>query len=387
MIMPIFQAIRDLFAHLLPKKVAHFILPKADYAFLIHPLTFKDAEVKYGFAKYLPAKLINFWYAHYWPIIAAPILGLRSEKNKSLKGYVIAVPLTPNQMFQNIDLAKHRILAGIKLAEKMGASLIGLGGFTSILTHDGKDLLGKANIGITTGNSLSSLIAIKNLRQACKKTGLNLKTSNLVIVGAAGSVASACAKILVKQVKKLLIVDINKAENKKLYNELIKIQSNAEVELANTLDNLNQYDCIITATSSFVPIVKSQHLKPGAIVVDACQPKNIDLDVVHNREDVLVIDSGVAEAEEVICNLQMGLFKNEAYSCLGEVLLLAYRNYRDNFSIGKVNPDQVEELSKYMDNSKIKLAKFRNTNGYISDEKIKLITKIITKQNDNSKVL
>ena len=379
--MLLLEAFRDLIAHFLPGKIAGFILPKADYVFLVHPLSFKDARKKYPFAKYLPDKLINLWGTHYWPIIGASIDGLLSTDGNLLKGYIIITPLTPEQMFRDVKSARNKILRGVKLAEKMKASLIGLGGFNSILTHDGKYLIGKAKIAMTTGNSFSAFIAIENLRKACRIIGLDLKSSTLAIVGAAGSVGSACAKILAKEVGKLIIIDINKTESKKLYNQLISMlpnsSNNHNIETYHTLESLNQCDCILTVTSSFIPIIKSKHLKSGVVVVDACQPKNIDLEVVNNRNDVLVIDSGIAETEDINCNMDLGPFKNEVYACLGEVLLLSYRNYYSNYSIGKVAPRQVEELSNYMKNSKIKLAKFRNESGYIEQEKLEYIKEII----------
>ena len=378
----LYEAIRDLIAHLLPHRIASFILPKADYVFLIYLLNLKDAKIKYPFAKYLPDKLIDIWGTHYWPIIGDSIIGLRSKNGNLLKGYIIITPLTPKQMFRNTKLATRKILKGVKLAEKMRASLIGLGGFNSILTHDGKDLMDKVKIGITTGNSFSALIAIKNLRKACEAVGLNLKLATLTIVGAAGSVGSACAKILANEVNKLVIIDINKAENEKLYNQLIKESSshNCKIEVYHTLESLKQCDCILTATSSFVPIIKSEHLKNGTIIIDACQPKNVDLDVVNNRKDVLVIDSGIAETKSINYNIDLGLFKNEVYACLGEILILAYKKSNNNFSIGKVNPQQVEELSGYMKDSDIKLAKFRNESGYITQEKLGYIKEIIVKE-------
>ena len=59
----LYEAIRDLIAHLLPHRIASFILPKADYVFLIYLLNLKDAKIKYPFAKYLPDKLIDMGYS------------------------------------------------------------------------------------------------------------------------------------------------------------------------------------------------------------------------------------------------------------------------------------------------------------------------------------
>ena len=379
----VLTAIRDLLAHWLPLKMANIILPKGDYVFLVHPLSFRDAVKKYSFARFFSEKIIRFWSTHYWPIIGAPISGLKSEEGAPLKGYVIIVPLTPEQMFRDVALARCKILQGVKLAEKMGATLIGLGGFNSILTHDGQDLIGKAEIGITTGNTLSAYAAIENLHNISNMMDVNLRKSVLAIVGSAGSVGSACAKILADNVEKLIIIDVDKSKNEKLYSKLAGKGSSAEIEMDHSLEGLKKCDFILTSTSSVVPIVKSEHLKSGAIVVDACQPKNVAPDVMEKRDDVLVIDSGIFETDNINCKMDLGPFANEVYACLGEILILARNKDSRNFSIGKVDPQHVNLLSEYAKRSNIKLAKFRNEKGYITQAQLDSIKQIVLNRENN----
>lgn len=56
---------------------------------------------------------------------------------------MIGVPLTPKQMTENRNLAKKRILQAVKLAEKKGVTIIGLGGLIASVTEGGTYILKK----------------------------------------------------------------------------------------------------------------------------------------------------------------------------------------------------------------------------------------------------
>ena len=73
-----------------------------------------------------------------WPVTVAEVKGLKSLNNgEIIPGYIISVPLTPRQMMKNRHLVKKRILQAVKLAEKKGATIVGLGGLTASLTAEG----------------------------------------------------------------------------------------------------------------------------------------------------------------------------------------------------------------------------------------------------------
>ena len=93
----------------------------------------------------------------YWPVTLSKITGLKSiATGKSLYGFIITIPLTARQMMENRQLALRKIIQGTKLAEKLGARLIGLGGLTSSLSKGGLDLLEKININVTTGHAYTA---------------------------------------------------------------------------------------------------------------------------------------------------------------------------------------------------------------------------------------
>jgi predicted amino acid dehydrogenase len=258
----------------------------------------------------------------------------------------------------------------IRLAEKLGARIVGLGAFTSIVTDDGNYFRGKVKAGITTGNAYSAAVAIENLERLLFLTGRDIAKSNVAVVGGAGSVGSACSRILVKKTKELIIVD----KNKKALDRLADfISVNGRVKARTDIASIKEADGVIAVTNAPGAIVRASHLKRGAVVVDAAQPKNVSRHIPRQRDDVIVVESAIVKTKGINFNFDFGLNDEEALGCLAEVLLLTWIEHDGDFSLGKVDPLQVSEISKIAKEADFRLADFRNSNGYINGDLINFI--------------
>ena len=365
MIKQILEAFRDLIIGALPKRlVPRFV--EGDFAFLCHPLDERDAQRKYPFTKGISQRLFEIWTKHFWPVLGAPILGPGKINGLESKGWAVIQPLAPAIMVKDPESARKMIIRGVKLCEKLGFRLVALGGYNSIITRDGEDLLGKVNIAITTGNSYSALLVIQNLRKLPELLKFDLKNEKISLIGAAGSVGSACSEILPTLAGEVWLLDNNKKALRELTERLQHKFSNIR-----SFDNLNmikESDIVITATSTPRAIVHNEHLRPGLILIDAAQPKNVSEEIARKRDDVLVIDSGIAELPGLACEMEMGPYENEVYACLGEAIALACLSRYENFSIGKVKASQVDELSQIVNRLGFNVAKFRNISGFIGSD-------------------
>ncbi len=91
--------------------------------------------------------------------------------------------------------------------------------------------------------------------------------------------------------------------------------------------------------------VRSDHLKPGSIVIHAAQPRNVSVKVPQERKDVVVIESGVAEVKGLKVNCDFGLRKeNEVYSCFAELLLLCWMKEYDEDHVDPISEEYVLKL-------------------------------------------
>lgn len=360
------QLFRDLMIRFLPGPVARLFVTPITFAFIGHPRTLSDVPRKFPFARFLPAHIVERWFRYQWPFVASYITGLTMADGTPTTGAMLISPLTTEQMIRNPRLARQRILQTVRLAEKMGARIAGLGAFTSIVTRDGRDLEGKVRLGLTTGNPHSAAIAVQNVLHAAALTNLSLPHATAAIVGGAGSVGSACAKMLARLVAKLVIIDIKKEAVQHLLAELAR--QPAAVDGASSLDRVREADIVIAATNNPHILLTADLLKPGAIVIDAAQPKNVSEDIPHQRPDVVVIESAVVQTPGVDVHFDLDLAPGEALGCLSETMILTAIGWRGHYSLGKADPSLAAHMIAAGRALGFRLAQFRNSSGYITDE-------------------
>ena len=362
------QVLRDLVIRFLPGSVARLLVTPITFAFIGHPRTLDDVPRKFPFARFLPSHLVERWFRYQWPFVASYITGVKLVDGTPTAGAMLISPLTTEQMIRNPRLARQRVLQTVRLAEKMGATIAGLGAFTSIVTRDGQDLEKKVRLGLTTGNPHSAAIAVQNVIHAAALTNLSLPHATAAIIGGAGSVGSACAKLLARLVEKLLIIDIKKDALHNLVATLSKEPTT--VEGMTNLDRVREADIVIAATNNPHILVTATHLKPGAIVIDAAQPKNVSEEIPHLRPDVVVIESAVVQTPDVDVHFDLDLAPREALGCLSETMILTAIGWRGHYSLGKADPSQASHIIAAGRSLGFRLARFRNSQGYITDEQL-----------------
>jgi len=360
---------RDLLLRYMPSFLAQAIAGHGTYAFIVHPRDLDDHARKYPFAKEMPKIVRYLWSRFQWPIIGSQITGLVTRYGRRENGWMIICPLTTQQMIKNRKLASKRVLQSVQLAEKLGARIVGLGAFTSIVTSDGKDLLGKVRCGLTTGNAYSAAVAVDNVCNLLQAISKPVEKSVVAVVGAAGSEGSACSKLLAGKVAKLILIDKNVAGGENLAKQLMQ-HGQAETKFTTRIDAIREADAVIAVTNAPGAIVRASHLKPGAIVVDAAQPKNVSHHIPKQRKDVLVVESAIVQTPGVRINFDLGLGETEALGCLAETQVLTWLEHRGHFSLGKADLKQVQEIYEAAREAGYRLAPFRNSIGYISEEDI-----------------
>jgi fatty aldehyde-generating acyl-ACP reductase len=367
------QVLRDGFIRWLPRPIARLLAPTISFAFIAHPRDLSDIPRKFPLAYLLPARIAELWFRYQWPFVASYITGLRTKSGRHITGAMLISPPTTKQMVQNPRLARTRVIQTARLAEKMGARIVGLGAFTSIVTRDGQDLLGKVDVGVTTGNAHSAAIAVQNVVLAASLTNLSLPHATAAVVGGAGSVGSACAKLLAPVTARMILVDI-KRDALRQVAQILRDQSRT-VETSSSVDIVRQADVVIVATNSPHVLITADHLKPGAIIIDAAQPKNVSETVPVERRDVLVIESAVVKTPDVDCHFDLDLGHGEALGCLSETMLLAAIGWEGHYSLGKAHPRQAADMIAAGRSLGFRLAYFRNSSGYITEDHLLHVAK------------
>src|SRR5436309_2560492 len=104
------------------------------FAFIIHPIKAKDVAKRFPIAKFVPDRLIEAVIKGKEPIVAAKIEGIQSITGEAAEGWFIGCPFTPRQFLSlPIDYVYDKMEKCGLLAEEVGAGIIGLGAFTSVV--------------------------------------------------------------------------------------------------------------------------------------------------------------------------------------------------------------------------------------------------------------
>lgn len=350
-----------------------------EFAFLVHPRDERDAARRFGFAKFLPKFIVSLWTKHFWPVRLSKITGVKNlETGQETPGVIIACPMVAHQMLSDRTLAQKRIRQSVKLAEKYGAKVIGLGALTASLTAGGLDIEKETKAGLVTGRAMTPLIVSRYVLDGLKLAKHNIKTTRIGIVGAAGGIGSLTTQILAeKGARNLLLLDIERKHDRlhDLSKDLKKRHPEIKLEITDDLTKLKLLHIFVTATNTPEALVTSENVGPGTIIIDDAQPTDLAEDV-YARSDVVVAGGGIIKAPGVSGHLHLNFSdREENFSCFAEVVALAAHGRFDDFSLGYPTLEQVEEIDRLSADLGITRGTFQNHTRVYSEEEIKNISK------------
>lgn len=377
---PWLRAIRDLFIPVLPSWLVSRILSGYKYAFIAHPLSLDDLTRQFPSLNAKNIRLLKFISKFGWPVLGPEITGFRDKSGKDIKGRVIFCLMTARIMVLDRKTAVRRLITCVRMAEKLRVDVVGLGAFVPIVTHDGKLLAKKTKLNMTSGTAFSAVIAVKNALSVIDICDYAVDKCLIAIVGAAGSVGTIVTQLMLEHGKTFILIDKNEEGLKKIISGgLLKNVKGKNIVISTSLDPIKHADIIIVTTNAPGVIVRSNHLKAGAIVVDAAHPRNVSTKVPFERDDVVVVESGIANVPELNTNFEFDLrSRSEVYSCLAEVLVLYWLKIEGKF-VGTFTMEYVQTLKETSEKIGIDIAKFRNRAGFVTREdflKLKRLRKI-----------
>lgn len=313
------------------------------FAFLVHPLSLEDVYRKFRLARCLPDGLIHSLLKLSPPLKMAEIKGIRSPLAE-IQGCFIAVMLTPQQMLQLPEgWVLDKIVQAGKAAEEMGARVLGLGAYTSMVGNGGKDAALRLNIPATSGNSLTAATAIAAVVPAAALMDVDLKNAEVVVVGTGridcpgAVIARATAPILAGRLSRIRLLGREGEGLKRTAGELQGRFREISVEpTTRVAESLRSADVVLMAAGSSELLVQPEDIKPGAIVCDIARPRDTSELIGRARDDVLIIDGGLWEVPgDVSFGLDFGLPPCLTYPCVAETMVLTLEGRYENYSLGK----------------------------------------------------
>ncbi|MFC1878463.1 shikimate dehydrogenase [Chloroflexota bacterium] len=351
------------------------------FAFIIHPINPKrDVSRKYPFlGKVVSEGLINYLCAFFPPVYISKIEGIVSaDTGKQIKGWFVACPLTPARMLTSPEKTVYRkIIQTGQMAEKLGAQILGLGAFTSVIGDGGATIADRLDIPVTTGDAYTISIAVQAVRQAAEMMGIPLSSARAAVVGATGAIGRVCAEILSRDVGELTLIG-RRIDALEKQQALIGRGANARIKTSTKMDALRRAQLIITVTSDIHAVIQPEHLLPGSVICDVARPRDVSKRVAEARQDILVIDGGMVEVPgNVNFNFDFGFPPGKAYACMAETMALALEGRFEDYTVGKdISSERVEDITEIAARHGFRLSGFRSFERAVSEgqiEKVRLL--------------
>ncbi|MBV9737704.1 MAG: shikimate dehydrogenase [Candidatus Eremiobacteraeota bacterium] len=349
------------------------------FCFVIHPTSLDDVH-RYepgakGKGEPIIRKILEWMPAY----AAVHVTGVRTPDGRETEGWFVAAPLMPEQM---IDFPREevyeRILRAINIGAELGADVAGLGAFTGVVGDAGITVNERSPIPVTTGNSLTIAAGIQSLFRGAAEMGIDSQSATAVVVGATGSIGSACVHLIAPRVKRLILVARNATRLRK-FHESIKDQLPCESSYSVDLSAVvGQAQLILTATTSTQDVIEPDDLQTGAVVCELSLPHDVSRRVAQERPDVLVIEGGnmlvpgnprFERVREPGTEFDLGLPARTALACMSETMVLALENRCEPFTLGRgIDLNRVIEIDQMAARCGFTLADMRAFDAAITPE-------------------
>ena len=304
------------------------------------------------------------------------------------EGEMIVLPHLPSELLAlSSKEAVNLVQSAVDLGVARGARVVGLGGFSSIVSYGGNALEQRPGVTVTSGNSLTTWAATRSVEAACARRGLAMAGCTIAIVGATGAIGHALSLLFAERAGELILVGNPRnpeASLRKLQRvardcrrHVISLAAggreftpgtlaaaiasrpasesdqNPELEASLTLTtDINQHlpraHIVLTATKAILPFIASRHLREGALVCDVSRPFNVAPEVVRRRPDLRLVSGGLIKApgSSILGRMEERDQPKVLMSCAAETIMLALSGYQSSHLCGHLEIGTIEEIGR-----------------------------------------
>ncbi len=332
----------------------------ANFAHIAHYGYTEDLQREHGFLRKFPEDRFEEWCERSFPtVFELNFRGLGGD-GLSVRGWVIVIDNSTEQLLTNHKLRKAKIRQCAKLAQQLGAHVVGMAGLIAFFGKGGRFLSEDfPGLSFTTGHAYTIANILEIAKRSADKVQLRLQDATVAVVGAVGSIGSGCAKLLTELgVPRLTLVDILWQDHlTELSKTLIDINPEVVISCSNRLQDIRTADLIIVATNSPRTIIEASMLKPGAIIIDDAFPKNVPEKISKERDDLIALEGGIVRLPSGVdvdrgrnvpnvmdVPLTRMVSCHEIYGCFAETLTLAAIHHKGNYGLGLSDPVLAKDI-------------------------------------------
>jgi predicted amino acid dehydrogenase len=300
------------------------------------------------------------------PFNAFDILTQHPHTSRDIQGVFILATFLPELVAKSWKKAVNKVKEAIELSEQLGAKVVALGGFASIIDGHSGQMVAKAakSTAVTNGSTMTIALTIEGIKKICALLKIDLSSATVAVIGATGSIGRTCAQYFLNKTAHLILTGRKQAKLASCFSN-VKPSSFQTVEL--TTDNryaAGISDIVICVTSSVHSIFLPDHFKTGAVVCDVGFPKTVSKECA-DREDIIVYRGGLAQMPWPIDHSTVwGLdSKTIAYGCFAEAMVIAMEGCYQYCTVGleDISLDRVEKLMAIAQKHGFQVAPFANS--------------------------
>jgi predicted amino acid dehydrogenase len=303
------------------------------FAFLVHPRAelAQDLGRLWSPLRRLPEK---FYDTALRRLALPPISMARVHIGGAEVGHVVLVPFGARHLLAAPAQGRERVERAVDKAVALGASVVGLGALTATVTGGGVSLRRRSDIGVTNGNAYTAAVVDSQIRGLLDDPRYAAAGRRVAVVGASGSVGTAVTMLLARDgvVDGLTLIARSRP---KLESLAARVNGQVPTTVSGDVAAAAASDLVVLLTASADAVLRPEHLAPGALVLDATQPRNTSPELCARRPDVLVVDGGVVDIPSLrLVGGDIGLPAGRAYACFAETAMLALTGHRGHFCLG-----------------------------------------------------
>lgn len=302
---------------------------------------------------------------------------------------MLGVPVTSEELKKTFtSRQKYKIVQKVQnavdYAKELGATTVGLGQFTSIVSGNGL-YLNPRGMNLTTGNAYTIALTVQSALRSAEDKNIDLKNATVALIGAAGNIMSVATSLMADHVGKIQMIHHSPIEGsikyqqttKKIIEEiagskfdskvvrvikeqwakekdLLKFLALPEVkevlEASSDVTTIKDADIVLCGASASNGFLSLELFKQNAVVVDVAVPPSIKPEMLvkleAERPDLTYHLGGVAQIpqEQSINLFIFPLGQNECYACMAETFSLGFSGRKNFLNIGDLNKDIVLEV-------------------------------------------
>lgn len=315
------------------------------FAFLIHPLNTAQILTYWPLTRFLPGSLRKAFIKHQ-NFKVLPLKKIVSSQNKEIQGYLIVCPLLPDEILQlDEETLLGKIIDAGFVAERLGAKIMGIGGYLAI-TADKKPMIHKhLKVPITSGSAFTAWSIFQTVFLTAQQRKINLKDKTIAIVGPLNAVGSLCAQEFSEHAAKVILTGDWK-EKLQQFSKTLKQLDLANIEIEPDVRKaVREADIVINTQTDTINLFSISDMKPKGIIHDASIFQNLSRNA-KLRKDITLIETSTIKlpfAEHTGFDL---IPDNAFCASMAETILLALEEKFVTYSLGESrNSDKLEEIA------------------------------------------